>query len=68
VVGAPQAPVVDALLHTPGIGLLSFAQADGYVRHFPHLVKITLPAAPSTSAATSRPATCSCWPPPPTWW
>ena len=43
VVGAPQAPVVDALLHTPGIGLLSFAQADGYVRHFPHLVKITLP-------------------------
>lgn len=43
VVGAPQAPVVDALLHTPGIGLLSFAQADGYVRHFPHLAKITLP-------------------------
>lgn len=43
VVGAPQAPVVDALLHTPDIGLLSFAQADGYVRHFPHLVKITLP-------------------------
>ena len=43
VVGAPQAPVVDALLHTPGIGLLSFAQADGYVRHFPRLLKITLP-------------------------
>ena len=43
VVGAPQAPVVDALLHTPGIGLLSFAQAEGYVRHFPHLVKVSLP-------------------------
>ena len=43
VVGAPQAPVVDALLHTPDIGLLSFAQAVGFVRHFPHLVKITLP-------------------------
>jgi TRAP-type uncharacterized transport system substrate-binding protein len=43
VVGAPQAPVVDALLHTDGISLLNFAQADGYVRHFPHLVKITLP-------------------------
>ena len=43
VVGAPQAPVVDALLHTPDIGLLSFAQAEGYVRHFPHLVKVSLP-------------------------
>ena len=43
VVGAPQAPVVDALLHTPGIGQLSFAQAEGYVRHFPHLVKVSLP-------------------------
>lgn len=43
VVGAPQAPVVDALLHTDGISLLNFAQADGYVRHFPHLLKITLP-------------------------
>ncbi len=43
VVGAPQAPVVDALLHTNGISLLNFAQADGYVRHFPHLLKITLP-------------------------
>ncbi|WP_374260313.1 TAXI family TRAP transporter solute-binding subunit [Zoogloea sp.] len=43
VVGAPQAPVVDALLHAEGISLLDFAQADGYVRHFPHLVKVTLP-------------------------
>ena len=43
VVGAPQAPVVDALLHTDGISLLNFAQADGYVRHFPHLVKVVLP-------------------------
>ena len=43
VVGAPQAPVVDALLHTEGISLLNFAQAEGYVRHFPHLVKIVLP-------------------------
>ena len=43
VVGAPLAPVVDALLHTEGISLLNFAQADGYVRHFPHLLKITLP-------------------------
>ncbi len=43
VVGAPQAPVVDTLLHTAGVDLLNFAQADGYVRHFPHLQKITLP-------------------------
>jgi TRAP transporter TAXI family solute receptor len=43
VVGAPQAPVVQALLQTEGISLLNFAQADGYVRHFPHLVRLTLP-------------------------
>ena len=43
VVGAPQAPVVDALLHTDDVNLLNFAQADGYVRHFPHLVKVVLP-------------------------
>ncbi|WP_398311546.1 TAXI family TRAP transporter solute-binding subunit [Zoogloea sp.] len=43
VVGAPQAPVVSALLHTEGIKLLNFAQADGYGRHFPHLDKVTLP-------------------------
>ncbi len=68
VVGAPQAPVVDALLHTDGISLLNFAQADGYVRHFPHLVKVVLPRAPSRSTPTNLPATSSCWPPPPTWW
>ena len=43
VVGAPQAPVVDALLHANDVKLLNFAQAEGYGRHFPHLVKITLP-------------------------
>ena len=43
VVGAPQAPVVSALLHTEGIKLLNFAQADGYGRHFPHLDKVILP-------------------------
>lgn len=43
VVGAPQAPVVDALLHSEGIQLLNFAQAEGYGRHFPHLVTVTLP-------------------------
>ncbi|MBP8133758.1 TAXI family TRAP transporter solute-binding subunit [Zoogloea oleivorans] len=43
VVGAPQAPVVQALLQTSGISLLNFAQADGYGRHFPHLMRLTLP-------------------------
>ena len=42
-VGAPQAPAIQALLAEPGLSLLNFAQADGYVRHFPHLTRITLP-------------------------
>jgi hypothetical protein len=35
---------------------------------FPTSSRSRCPAAPSTSAATSRPVTCSCWRPPPTWW
>jgi hypothetical protein len=41
--GRTQAPVVTPCSTPNGISLLNFAQADGYVRHFPHLDKITLP-------------------------
>ena len=55
VVGAPQAPVVDALLHTEGIKLLDFVQAEGYVRHFPNLLTVPLPRG-AIDIATDQPA------------
>ncbi len=36
-------PVMHTLLRTPGIRLLSFAQADAYARRFPYLSKLDLP-------------------------
>jgi TRAP-type uncharacterized transport system substrate-binding protein len=36
-------PILRTLLWTPGIRLLSFAQADAYVRRFPYLSKLDLP-------------------------
>jgi len=36
-------PIMRKLLWTPGIRLLSFAQADAYVRRFPYLSKLDLP-------------------------
>jgi len=41
-VGAPDAPVVQTLLQTPGIGLLGFAEADAYSRLFPFMNPVTL--------------------------
>jgi TRAP-type uncharacterized transport system substrate-binding protein len=35
--------LIRELLHTPGIRLFDFTQADGYVRRIPYLNKITLP-------------------------
>lgn len=43
VVAAPEAPVVQTLLNAPGIRLMSFAQADAYLRRFPFLSKVVLP-------------------------
>lgn len=45
VIAAPEAPVVQVLLRSPGIQVMSFSQADAYTRHFPFLSKIVLPRA-----------------------
>lgn len=43
IIAAPSAPVVQVLLRSPGIRLMSFAQADAYQHHFPFLSKLVLP-------------------------
>lgn len=43
VIAAPEAPVVQVLLRSPGIRVMSFSQADAYSRHFPFLSKVALP-------------------------
>jgi len=40
---APEAPLVQLLLVTPGIKLMSFDQAEAYSRRLPMLVPVTLP-------------------------
>jgi TRAP-type uncharacterized transport system substrate-binding protein len=42
IVAAADAPLVQFLLHTPGIGLFEFGQADAYARRFPFLRPVTL--------------------------
>lgn len=42
-VAAPDAPVVQHLLHTPGIRLMSLSQAEALARRFNYLSAITLP-------------------------
>jgi len=42
-VSAPEAPLVQMLLLTPGIRLLDFAQADAYSRQFAFMNAVTLP-------------------------
>lgn len=41
---SPKAELIGSLLRSPGISLMSFAQADAYTRIFPYLAKVTLPA------------------------
>lgn len=43
VIAAPEAPVVQVLLRSPGVRVMSFSQADAYARRFPFLSKIVLP-------------------------
>ncbi|WP_301103043.1 TAXI family TRAP transporter solute-binding subunit [Propionivibrio sp.] len=43
IVAAQEAPVVQVLLRSPGVRVMSFSQADAYVRRFPFLSKIVLP-------------------------
>ena len=42
-VSAPEAPMVQLLLQTPGIALMDFAQAEAYSRRLPMLTPVTLP-------------------------
>ena len=43
IVAAQEAPVVQVLLRSPGVRVMSFIQADAYSRRFPFLSKIVLP-------------------------
>ena len=43
IVAAQEAPVVQVLLRSPGVRVMSFSQADAYTRRFPFLTRITLP-------------------------
>jgi len=40
---APDAPLIQMLLQTPGISLFDFAQAEAYTRRFPFLSHVLLP-------------------------
>jgi TRAP-type uncharacterized transport system substrate-binding protein len=40
---APEAPLIQMLLQTPGIALFDFAQAEAYTRRLPFLTHVTLP-------------------------
>ncbi|EXI76660.1 MAG TPA: TAXI family TRAP transporter solute-binding subunit [Candidatus Accumulibacter phosphatis] len=43
IVAAQEAPVVQVMLRSPGLRVVSFSQADAYLRLFPFLSKIILP-------------------------
>ena len=43
IIAAENAPVVQVLLRSPGVKVMSFAQAEAYQRRFPFLTKLTLP-------------------------
>jgi hypothetical protein len=42
-VSAPESPLVQMLLQTPGIKLFNFAQAEAYARRFPFVSHVVLP-------------------------
>jgi hypothetical protein len=43
IIAAENAPVVQVLLRSPGVKVMSFAQAEAYQRRFPFLTRLTLP-------------------------
>lgn len=43
IIAAENAPVVQVLLRSPGVRVMSFAQASAYQRRFPFLTKLTFP-------------------------
>lgn len=53
-VSAAEAPLVQYLLHTPGVQLLGLAQAEGHARRFPFLRALTLPRG-TVDLAADRP-------------
>lgn len=40
---APESPLIQMLLQTPGIRLFNFTQAEAYTRRLPHLTHVVLP-------------------------
>ncbi|HWP20046.1 MAG TPA: TAXI family TRAP transporter solute-binding subunit [Burkholderiaceae bacterium] len=42
-VSAPESPLIQMLLQTPGIALFSFSHAEAYSRKLPYLTAVTLP-------------------------
>ena len=56
---APEAPLVQMLLQTPGIRLMSFQQNEAYARRMPFISPVTLPMALWTWHANNRPKTSS---------
>jgi hypothetical protein len=43
IIAAESAPVVQVLLRSPGVHVMSFSQADAYQRRFPFLTRLTMP-------------------------
>ena len=43
IIAAEKAPVVQVLLRSPGVKVMSFSQANAYQRRFPFLTRLTLP-------------------------
>jgi TRAP transporter TAXI family solute receptor len=43
IIAAPEASVAQVLLRSPGVNVMSFAQAEAYTRRFPFLTRVTLP-------------------------
>jgi TRAP-type uncharacterized transport system substrate-binding protein len=66
IIAAETAPVVQVLIRSPGIKLMSFAQDRAYQRRFPFLTKLTFPQGSPIWSATFRPTTSRCWRRPPT--
>lgn len=52
---APESPMVQMLLQTPGIALFDFVQAEAYARRFPFMSAVTLPRGVVNLAADQPP-------------
>jgi TRAP-type uncharacterized transport system substrate-binding protein len=43
IIAAPESPIVQVLLRSPGIHLMRFDRAEAYHRHFPYLFRLLMP-------------------------